>query len=473
MNRPNILIFMPDQMHRETIGPGGLCTTPNFNALAQRGVTFSHAFTPTPICTPARASALTGLLPHQHTLLHNSHMIYPKQENLPKDITTFGEELEQAGYTTFYTGKWHVGSSKGPQDHGFNRVGSIEAPARCDPRFVTQAITIPNRSSEKNVLAATTSEPREQTQPWRICQSAAQFIRQHREDPQDRPFLVFASTDVPHVPWFTPHSYANRYDARTLAPWPNYGADLTDKPACYRDHYNGWDYCQISDNWPLVARALAHYYGMITLIDDAFGLIIEALRDADQLDNTLIIVTSDHGEFMGRHGLFGKNEMLSDDLVRIPLIASWPARWQGNRQRHEMVTLCDLYPTLLETAGVTSPPNRTGRSLAPLLDDAALPPGWPEQILLEHHGDLQYNVVRAVRDRHHKYVYWANDCDELYDLGKDPGEVRNLARHSRHAAIRTKYQTRLLQLMTTTNDPFLRGTRSNLESEMIANRHAP
>ena len=466
MTRPNILLFMPDQMHRETIGPGGLCRTPNFDAVAREGAVFSHAFTPTPICTPARASTVTGLLPHQHTLLHNSHMDYPIQENLPAGVPTFADELGRAGYETFHVGKWHVGKTKGPKDHGFAQIGDVPPHSNFNPDTFINSILIPNRCSRKNVLAATTREPAEHTQPWLVCQSAAGFIRRHARERAGRPFLLFASTDVPHVPWCTPESHVARYDADRLAPWPNYDDDLGDKPVAYRKHYNGWDFCRIPENWPLVARALTHYYGMISLIDDAFGLILKALDETGQMENTLIIITSDHGELMGRHGLFGKNEMLSDDLVRIPLILSWPARIGRAGQRHEPVTLCDFFPSLLEAGGLPAPGRGTGHSLLPLLEGKDTPPDWPDEVYLEHHGDLQFNLVRGVRNRHTKYVYWANDRDELYDLESDPWEQRNLAGDPARGDLLRKCRERLLDHMTRTFDPFLRGVQTNLENEV-------
>ncbi|MAE65702.1 MAG: hypothetical protein CMJ18_15645 [Phycisphaeraceae bacterium] len=465
--RPDIFLFMPDQMHRETVGPGGLCRTPNFDALASRGTAFSRAFTPTPICTPARASTFTGMLPHQHRLLHNAHMTYPKQRTLPAGLTTFADELRAAGYATFYTGKWHVGTDE-PTDHGFDRVETASASATCDDRLVSERVLVPNRCPDKNVLAATTAQDRDDTEPWQVCRSTADFIRCHHQSEPDRPFLAFASTSAPHVPWFTPASYVSTYDAGALQPWPNYGDDLADKPESWRKHYNGYDYCRLAGNWPRAAHALTHYYGMITLIDEAFGLVVEALETTSRLDNTLIVVASDHGELMGRHGLFGKNEMLSEDLIRIPLTVSWPAQLGGGRSLDAIVTLCDLFPTLLDAAGAggSGTDARAGRSLLPLMKDGQASV-WPDEVYLQHHGDLQYNLVRAVRGRRFKYVYWANDRDELYDLHLDPWEQRNLAADARYVDLLDAQRERLLHHMTETDDPFLRGVRANLQNRPI------
>jgi len=269
---------------------------------------------------------------------------------------------------------------------------------------------------------------------------------------------------MPHVPWCTPAPYVDRYDVDRMDPWPNYDDDLEDKPVAYRKHYNGWDFCRVPGNWPLAARALAHYYGMVTLIDEAFGQILRALEEAGQRENTLVVVTSDHGELMGRHGLFGKNEMLCDDLVRIPLILNWPARISGGEGRRQMVTLCDFFPTFLDVAGVAEKGSGTGRSLIPLLADASSANGWPDEVCLEHHGDLQYNLVRGIRDRRFKYVYNANDGDELYDLEADSWERRNLACEVSSGELLAVYRERLLAQMERTGDPFLRGVRSNLEN---------
>ena len=461
MTQPNILLFMPDQMHRETVGPGGLCHTPNFNALATNGIQFANAFTPTPICTPARASTFTGLLPHQHALLHNSHMAFPIQDELPEGTTTFADALGAAGYETFHVGKWHVGRKQGPNDHGFRTLGGSPA-WRQDPATFVDTIEVPNAYEAKGLLAAATTEKKEDTQPWQVCAALADFIRNHAAAEDAAPFCAFASTSWPHVPWICPAPYVSHHDPGALKPWANYDDPLEDKPRAYRKHYNGYDYCWIPDDWPLAARALTHYFGVVDLLDDAFGQVLDALRATGQFENTLVLVTSDHGELMGRHGLFGKNEMLCDDLVRIPLIASWPAHFHGGAHRDEMVTLCDFFPTFLEAAGIPETPSLPGRSLVPLMGAAPAPSDWPKDVYLEHHGDLQYNLVRAIRDEQCKYVYWANDRDEFYDLQADPWEQYNLVEISSHASRLAEYRARLLDTMRTTNDPFLRGVQSNL-----------
>ena len=190
MSQPNILVFMPDQMHRETVGTGGLCDTPSFDALVRDGALFTHAFTPTPICTPARASTFTGLLPHQHGLLHNSHMVYPTRANLEEAVPTFADLLQEAGYKTYYIGKWHVGKSNEPAHHGFGEVGDLPPQPRFDVETFLDEIRIPNRCKAKNTLAATTSELPRETQPWKVCRTAVDMIRRHGRDRPGQPFLI-------------------------------------------------------------------------------------------------------------------------------------------------------------------------------------------------------------------------------------------------------------------------------------------
>ncbi len=467
--RPNILVFMTDQQHHATIGPDSLGATPNLNRLIAEGVRFENAFCPSPICTPSRSSFQTGVFPHQHKHIHNIHVgkNLHINEDFPENTILLGEALQRAGYRTGYIGKWDSGLKKSPLDYGYeiydhNPYGDRSYAAV----HQRQHVRIPYEPNPKqSLLSAETDEAPQDSGPFRVARKTVEVLKQWTAT-QDRPFYLFASTLQPHVPWHCPESYAGKVDPASLPEPPSFRDDFHGRPLSYRRLYNGNNYCCPGLPWPEMARAISHYHGVISLIDDAFGLIVRTLEECGVLDNTLIVFTSDHGEFMGAHGLIGKNASLLEDIVRVPLVVSWPNRFKP-AVRKEFVHLTDLFATIVSLAGADVPVPAVSRNMTPLLEGGC-PAAFPDVAFFEHHGSGSLTTVRGIRTNRMKYVYRPAEMDELYDLVNDPFEIHNLIDDPQYADALRGLKHQLLQWMQDTADQAARMTRLVFEREGVA-----
>ncbi|MDR6550845.1 sulfatase-like hydrolase/transferase [Paenibacillus qinlingensis] len=438
MNRPNILVIMTDQQHAETIGPNGLCKTPNIDRLMKEGVTFTSAFTPCPMCTPARASTMTGTNPHQHKLVQNAHSLMRIKDSLAVEDVTIGSAMQQAGYETVYGGKWHVGSGS-PLEHGFDNALPIEE-SYSKGNYTNEAV-IEEWNGNKKTIAATAIYPAEDSYVFRLAKEIGHWLDGY-DGSSEKPFFLFASCHEPHVPWIVPEPYASMYSSMELEPWPSYNDDYSDKPMTYSKHYNDINFCRIQNDWPRMKGLLQHYFGAVTLVDDAVGRIVDDLEQRGLLDNTIILFTTDHGEMMGRHGMIGKNEIMLEDLIRIPMVAYWKNHFQAGECR-ELVTLCDLFNTVLDLAGAEKNTELDSVSFAPALYGRDFPSR--KEVVIEHHGaTIHWNTVRAIRDQRYKYVFRAHEIDELYDLEVDPHELLNRISDPQYREIALDLRKRLV-----------------------------
>lgn len=457
--RPNVLVFMADQLPLSATLPGSGCCMPNLERLAERGCRFSHAFTPTPICTPARSSFQTGLLPHQHKLIANAH--HGKHYHILGDFLPgtrlLGDELQAAGYRTAYFGKWDSGLEHPPDQHGYEHYQPCKKKrdGASDDVRLSHTVRIPGEADPTHgLISAETSCPAEHFG----CSQVAAAVEHYLAEPSvndDRPFYIFASCTEPHVPWLCPSEYAHRYDPQDIPEWQSFGDTFEGRPGNYLGEYNYHNYCHPELEWPEMAQAIAHAYGVISMVDDALGRMLEALESQGVLDNTLVLFTSDHGEHLGRHGLIGKGTNLLDELVRIPFVMSWPAQYEP-QTCDAMVDLTDGFATLLDVAGSTSHSPPASRSLVPLLSGQDTD-AFPDRAFFQHHGAVFLDCVRGIRTRRHKYVFRAHDTDEFYDLESDPDEMDNRVDDPAHRTTIDGLRQDLLQWMTESQDMAARG----------------
>jgi len=463
----NILLIHSDQHRFDCLGVNGhpIVRTPRLDRLAAEGVNFSHAFTPIPLCVPARASMLTGQWPHEHQAIANFDTEAPRP--FSQDLPTFSQLLRDAGWWLGYVGKWHVHREKDARDYGFNAYTPLSA-----YNAWRKAQGLPPRPRTNRWFGEI--DPHITPEQSRLAWGADQAIRWLEERSRaDAPFFIRWDPAEPHLPNVVPEPFASMYPPETVPPWPSFPDPLVGKPYIQAQQrrtwkLDGWTW----DRWaPIVAR----YLGEISLMDAQIGRVLDALDRLGLAENTLVIYTADHGDLCGGHGMIDKHFIMYDDVVRVPLIARRPGRIAPGATCDAFVShAIDLASTFLEVAGLAAPDTFHGRSLVALMEvesegsgdpQEGSPKPWREDIFSAYHGN-QFGLFsqRMVRDRRWKYVWNATAEDELYDLGADPGEVTNRARDAACAGELARLRTRLVAWMEETNDPLLnQWTRTQIE----------
>lgn len=461
-DRPNFVVVVLDQLRYDLVESGVLCATPALDRFRQRAAWFEQHYTPLGICSPARASAMTGLHPHSHGVLNNVHTGTAVTPHLPGGNPTLGELLTGAGYRTGYVGKWHLGRDGGPASAGFGDVRFCEP--QDDPRMLALAqhlgsmvYTRPAAGSggERFEIYLRDPVPPELV-PANIALADAQDLLEGYSKGAD-PFCLVLSIMEPHHPTILTEEYVDRYDPATIEPWASFGDTFEGKP---RTHDAGLHHFGVADfTWDDWAPIVARYLGTVTMLDDVIERLLHTLDELGRADDTVVVVTTDHGDMTGNHRQFNKGPLMYDDVYRIPFAVHVPGATGGTRVP-ELTSHLDLLPTVAELAGLDLPEGpRPGRSLVPWLTGEA-PPAWRRSLMCEFHGDeFGFYTQRMVRRGAHKLVYNANDVTELYDLEADPHEMRNLALQPEWSDLRLDLEAELLALMRESNDPLTRFAR--------------
>jgi arylsulfatase A-like enzyme len=471
-------MLMTDQHRVDTLGCYGneVCQTPALDRLAARGVRFSRAFTPTAICTPARASVLTGVLPFRHGLLANHERNVGYREDLDGRYPTFARPLRAAGYEVGHVGKWHVGRDLGPADHGFDGIdlpgwgNPVRHPdylaylaERGLPEFRLRSEvrgTFPN-GQPGNLLAGVTDQPAEATFEYYLAERAIERLRRYAEGyrREGRPFFLACNWFGPHLPYCLPADYYHRYDPGRVSLPASIAETFAAKPMVQRHYSAHWTF----DSFPLDQwrELTAAYWGYVTLIDEQIGRITAALDELGLTGETTVIFTADHGEFTGSHRLHDKGPAMYDDIYRIPLLVAGPGTRQGD-VADPFVTLTDLTPTIIDLAGGPVPGHYDGASLVPLLHGDRSP-DWRSFVVAEFHGHHFPYPQRMIRTSRYKLIVNPADRNELYDLEADPDELHNRYEHSEFAAVRTELMMSLYQTLRDRGDNFYHWMTSMFE----------
>ena len=470
--RPNILWICTDQQRYDTLGAQGnaYVSTPRLDALWRSGTAFTHAHCQSPICTPSRASFLTGTYP---STCHNTRN---GNDRFVERFPLVTRLLADAGYDCGLIGKLHLASAYGriePRtDDGYRYWRYSHGPRDDWPVGHDYADWVRQHGAVLGELIkdpAGVPAPLHQT-TW-CAERTIEFITEPRA--ADTPWLACVNIYDPHPPFNPPQEYRDRY-APAAMPGPLFrDSDLTqqERLAAVDFQSRGRPPDDLDINSPVIpespgrdgfvgagaragdrsnlpphatardARTLqAAYYAMIELIDDQVGRVLDALRDSGQADDTLVVFTSDHGEMLGDHGLIQKGCRFYEGLVRVPLILAWPGTIREGLVSDALVELTDLAPTLLQAAGAPVPDWMQGRSLLPLASGAAAPQHHRDAVLGEYFDALDApDATRATMYRERRYklvVYHGHGLGELYDLERDPGEFDNLWDAPAHAALK-------------------------------------
>lgn len=459
MDRPNFVVFMPDQLRADAVGAFGnpVASTPNIDALAARGTLFRQAFSQHSVCSPSRVSMLTGWYPHVSGHRSLTHLIKPWEPNLMKMLRDGGYNVAWAGMRgdTFAPGV----VEESTDFHGFmvppTLLGS-RSPYEPGHKFA-DAFYDGLRKSDGVVLD--------------FDEATVQTAESWLSNSPKEPWLLFVALMFPHPPFVVEEPWFSLHD-RGAMPEPT-PPELDGKPRFMRkirDRY-GTERLDAGD-W---AELIATYYGMVSRIDDQLGRVVTAVEQAGVAERTATLFFTDHGEYLGDFGLVEKwPSGLDDCLLRNPLIIATPGGAPG-QDCHSLVEMVDLLPTILELAEIEPGHTHFGRSLIPLLSDASLghrgaafsEGGFAlnELDLLErpsgryrHKGALQREDPRlvgkavSIRTQRWTYIHRLYEANELYNRENDPRETTNLAGDAEVAEIERSLREQVLDWMLATAD---------------------
>ncbi|TDE02554.1 choline-sulfatase [Jiangella asiatica] len=468
--QPNIVVIMADQLVPFLTGAYGhqVVRTPNLDRLTERGVRFDAAYTPNPLCAPARAALMTGRYASSIGCFDNA-------APFPVDEPTIAHLLTNAGYETALCGKMHF---VGPdQLHGFrHRLNPDIFPAGMDwVPTVDEHGRFPRGGHAHSYVP-----PEVGVRPWtkfltydeETAFRATEFIRERARRPAAEPFFLLASFHHPHDPFHVTEELWNLYDGAPIdlpEAWDGIDRSALDR---WLDDAHDTSGVDLAD--PDAMRALRRaYYGLVTYVDRKVGEIVDALDATGQLADTVVAFTSDHGDMLGERGMVQKR-CFYEWSARVPLIISFPdGRGAGSRVVTP-VSMMDLAPSLVDLAGV-APRDRTpmdAESLLPLLDgdrggsdDAR---AGARVVYSEYHAEKVHAPAFMVRRGDHKYVHIHGHGSQLFDLSTDPSERHDLSSHAVAAGVRAE----LHALLTERFDPATLHTaaaRSVRRRELVKN----
>lgn len=418
--RPNILVILTDQMRADAFGAAGnsVIRTPTLDRLCERGVNFTRAYTPSPVCVSARASLLTGMLPHRTGCTDNG------KPQPPADVTSLYGLLSDAGYQTHCVGKTHFAPHG--RGYGFQSLQTSEEMPRSaeTDAFLSDLIAAGfghvhephGMRSELYYVPQVSQLPARLHQTAWVADQSMAFLRQRD---RTRPFFLKTSFIKPHPPFDPPVPWNTLYRMMDM-PLPHRPSNCRDLHTWHMRHQNRYKYRDGGPDNNIERMIKAFYYACVSFIDHHVGRLLDALEKLGELDNTLILFTSDHGELLGDYHAFGKRSFL-EPAARVPMIASHPGRLPEGETCNALTSLLDVMPTCLQAAGV----DFASYDLDGLaLQDVAAGRAQHDYLI----GQLNDGPMGLymIRDDRWKYIYSAPDERAyLFDLVQDPNETVN------------------------------------------------
>jgi N-acetylglucosamine-6-sulfatase len=452
--KPNFLVILIDDLRFDEFGAGGhpYMKTPHIDRIAHEGALFERAFHTTPICSPNRASIVTGQYASRHGIIDNV-----ARDAMSHRLPNYHIELQRLGYETAHVGKWHMGNDGMPRPGyhhwvSFDGHGSLNDPTlnvngKYEQRagYMTdllnqEALAFVERKHAKP-FALFFAHKAVHPDAHQAADGTLDMTRFGGYIPAERHRGLYADAVFPKKPnMLSPRelvkqapAWAEAFEMRAAEPSRRLLAAI-----------------QAGTQEEIRQRAR-----MMAAVDEGVGMLLEALGRAGKLDDTLILFLGDNGYFFGEHGLGPERRFAYEEGIRAPFILRYPRKAKAGARLRDLVICQDIAPTLIELAGGRPGPQVQGRSLLPLL--AGRRSGWRKSFLVEYWAEqampwLVGMTYKAVRTDRYKLIHWVNrgrggELDELYDLERDPFELKNLARSARHARVRASLRSQMRRLV--------------------------
>jgi arylsulfatase A-like enzyme len=459
--KPNIVLIVVDHQayYRHGWDGGVRPQTPNFDRLASEGISFNRSYCATPLCGPARRTLLTGLYTHNHKNYYN-------YSEAPYDHEIYFDRLAEHGYRNYYFGKWHAGPGTPFDFHcegfsdtdygnpyitkeyhqylksrGLPRAEHLVERAFWNDLFLKLFPYLQignhykcNRSWCGEHASGLTLTPKETHESFFLANLACDKLTELALAADDQPFHLRVDFWGPHQPHFPTKEFAELYDPDGIEEYGSFQDLLNKKPSFFFEDTNQ----PLSDmnnrfrvpsplTWKEWQKIIARAYAHITMVDAAGGIILDKLDQLGLSDNTIVIWTADHGDALASHGgRFDKGSYMTEEVIRVPLAIRYPKEISPRQVSEELVCSMDLPITILDVAGTGFENKVDGQSLLPLFNGEAN--GWREDLMVETfgHGYGKFHNGRLVLAGNYKYITYAGEISELYDLKNDPYELHNL-----------------------------------------------
>lgn len=431
----NVIFILSDDHRYDAMSFLGhqFAKTPHMDAMASNGVHLKNAFVTTSLCSPSRASILTGLYTFRHRVIDNNRLV-------PDGTLFFPQYLQKAGYSTAYIGKWHMGGVTDEPRPGFDHWVSFRGQGHYLPPTPDYTLNVNGeRVKQKGYI---TDELTDYAVDWL-----------DEQKPADKPFFLYLSHKAVHAN-FTP---AERH-AGTLSDLPFTRPETEKKvlgansnqPRWVRDQRNSWHGVDFPYHSELdVERYYKRYAEALRAVDDSIGRLMQQLKKMGVYEDTLVIYMGDNGFMFGEHGLIDKR-VAYETSIRVPMLMQCPELFQGGKVLEEVVANIDIGPTVMDAMGLRKPPHMDGESFLQLAQGKDV--DWREYFLYVYYWEKNFPqspTVFSLRGDRYKYItyYGLWDADELYDLESDPGESKNLIYDGKHTEIAKEMEGRLYEMM--------------------------
>ncbi len=439
----NLLIINADQLRHDMIGCRGLhpVKTPNLDRLAAGSCVYTRAFTPVPVCAPARQALLCGRHPDSFGASWN----YDQMKTLPTPTVQpdwcWTRGLVPAGYRTAYLGRFHVSPTYKPADFGYEKHVSWQghkdllktkyADAKFTGGWLGCTSPVPVEDSGTHWMAD------------RACEVLEEFAA------SGKPWHIWVDYEEPHLPCRPSEPFASMYTAGMVDKWDGCDDPFFHKPYIHRQQTISWDTDRYT--WDDFSQMIARYYAVVSQLDDAIGRILRKLEETGQAEDTIVAFTSDHGDMCGSHQMLDKHYVLYDDICRVPFMVRYPGKKPALRDDF-VYNVLDLPASIVRWLGLPAQAVEHGAPL-PLEDDVN--PAPRKYVSSTGEGQqMGLYTTRMIRDDRWKYVWNLTDVDELYDLDTDPGEKTNLIDRPEQAGRVSDMRRLLHDELISHNDPF-------------------